>query len=73
LLGQAIIALVVPHEQQLLTSLILKKKCQSHLPSYMVPSLIEMQTEQLPRNTNGKIDRKSLQANMCSLFDEVQK
>ena len=37
----------------------LRKHCQSHLPSYMVPSLF-MVLKQLPLSANGKVDRKLL-------------
>ncbi|CAF5029173.1 unnamed protein product, partial [Rotaria sp. Silwood1] len=37
----------------------LRKHCQSHLPSYLVPSQFVI-LEKLPLNANGKIDRKLL-------------
>jgi aryl carrier-like protein len=37
----------------------LREQCQSHLPPHMVPSLFIV-LEQLPLNSNGKIDRKRL-------------
>jgi hypothetical protein len=39
----------------------------------MVPSRIEIQQELLPRNPNGKIDRKSLAQMRESMFDQVNK
>jgi acyl-CoA synthetase (AMP-forming)/AMP-acid ligase II len=33
-----------------------------HMPAYMVPAAIETQPGPLPRNPNGKIDRKRLAA-----------
>ena len=38
----------------------LKIECKSRMPAYMVPSAIEMVPGPLPRNPNGKIDRKLL-------------
>ena len=35
-------------------------ECRRRLPLYMVPALIEVYAGLLPRNPNGKIDRKSL-------------
>ena len=35
-------------------------ECRSRMPAYMVPSHIEMVVGPLPRNANGKIDRKLL-------------
>jgi acyl-CoA ligase (AMP-forming) (exosortase A-associated) len=34
--------------------------CKQALPAYMVPTRIELRTSPLPRNPNGKIDRKLL-------------
>ena len=38
----------------------LLKQCKAHMPAYMVPSGIEALAGPLPRNPNGKIDRKLL-------------
>jgi acyl-CoA ligase (AMP-forming) (exosortase A-associated) len=38
-------------------------QCKAHMPAYMVPSGIEFVAGPLPRNPNGKIDRKTLSAN----------
>ncbi|CAF3360523.1 unnamed protein product [Rotaria sp. Silwood2] len=37
----------------------LRQYCQSHLPSFMIPSMFIV-LEQLPLNANGKLDRKRL-------------
>lgn len=37
-----------------------KKACQKALPAWMQPAVVELRTEALPRNPNGKIDRKAL-------------
>ena len=34
--------------------------CRSRMPAYMVPAGIEVRQGPLPRNPNGKIDRKTL-------------
>jgi acyl-CoA synthetase (AMP-forming)/AMP-acid ligase II len=41
----------------------IKNECQLRMPAYMVPSSIEVVTGPLPRNPNGKIDRKQLSDN----------
>jgi acyl-coenzyme A synthetase/AMP-(fatty) acid ligase len=46
----------------------LLKHCQRHLPAYMVPAHVEWRAE-LPRNPNGKIDRKLLQQSLPPLFE----
>lgn len=40
----------------------LAARCRARMPAYMVPSVIEFVTAPLPRNPNGKIDRKLLAA-----------
>ena len=37
-------------------------ECRSRMPAYMVPTGIEVAAGPLPRNPNGKIDRKVLSA-----------
>jgi acyl-CoA ligase (AMP-forming) (exosortase A-associated) len=37
-------------------------KCRARMPAYMVPAAIHAQPGPLPRNPNGKIDRKALAA-----------
>ena len=46
----------------------LRSECQKRLPPYMVPAHIEIVAESLPRNPNGKIDRKALAAARAELF-----
>jgi len=38
----------------------LRAECRKRLPPYMIPMHIQVVTESLPRNPNGKIDRKLL-------------
>jgi acyl-CoA synthetase (AMP-forming)/AMP-acid ligase II len=40
----------------------LQALCRDKLPAYMVPAQIELRDGPLPRNANGKIDRKSIAA-----------
>ena len=60
LLGQsiALVALIAPDAGADTT--VLLAACKKALPAYMVPSLIELRVSPLPRNPNGKIDRKQL-------------
>jgi long-chain acyl-CoA synthetase len=56
LLGEAVHAHVSPHEGRELDPAALKRLCAEHLEDYMVPQQVVIH-DQLPRNTNGKIDR----------------
>src|SRR5699024_10133919 len=65
-LGQGIIAIVKPNgvgfnPEALLTA------CRAELPNFMVP-LTVITYDTLPRNTNGKIDRRALATEFDSLF-----
>jgi acyl-coenzyme A synthetase/AMP-(fatty) acid ligase len=40
------------------------------MPPYMVPARFEQRPAPLPRNPNGKIDRKLLSGEFASLFEE---
>lgn len=44
--------------------------CRQHLPNFMVPLQIIIRTRSLPRNPNGKIDRKMLVEELRGLFQE---
>jgi acyl-CoA ligase (AMP-forming) (exosortase A-associated) len=72
-LGQAIIVIVVPSADKAVTAEELLAECRTRLPTFMVPSRIEIQQQLLPRNPNGKIDRKSLAQMRESMFDQVNK
>ena len=50
---------------------ILLQACRQRLPAYMLPSHIELREGNLPRNPNGKIDRKLLAQQMQHLFMEA--
>jgi acyl-CoA synthetase (AMP-forming)/AMP-acid ligase II len=65
-LGHAIVLLAVAEK---LEAAALLKECQRRLPAYMVPAHIDIRSEPLPRNPNGKIDRKLLQQSYLSLFE----
>ena len=68
-LGQAIIVVASAKESGELDAKLLLSQCSQLLPSYMVPIKI-INISQLPRNANGKIDRKKLSITYQSLFQE---
>ncbi|MDD2743706.1 MAG: acyl-CoA ligase (AMP-forming), exosortase A system-associated [Rhodocyclaceae bacterium] len=59
-LGQSI-QVIATHPQDTLPDIArLLAECRSRMPAYMVPAGIELRSAPLPRNPNGKIDRKLL-------------
>ena len=61
-LGQAIGVVATPMPATELDAATLLKECRERLPAYMVPATIDIRPGPLPRNPNGKIDRKALSA-----------
>jgi len=61
-LGQVIVVIATPPPGAALDSKALLAECRKHLPAYMIPTRIEVRPGPLPRNPNGKIDRKILSA-----------
>ncbi len=59
-LGQAICVIATAKEGQPLDAVALQAECRQRMPAYMVPASIEVREGPLPRNPNGKIDRKTL-------------
>ena len=60
-LGQAIqVIATAPDGSAALDVAALLAECRKHMPAYMVPHGIEPMAGPLPRNPNGKIDRKAL-------------
>ena len=45
-------------------------ECKARLPAYMVPTRIDVWPGPLPRNPNGKIDRKRLTEELQNAFIE---
>jgi len=60
-LGQAIHVVATPPEGAAALDVdALQAQCRLHMPAYMVPASIDAVAGPLPRNPNGKIDRKLL-------------
>jgi acyl-CoA ligase (AMP-forming) (exosortase A-associated) len=68
-LGQAIALLIVAPEK--IDETLIKRYCQQHLPAFMHPRTV-VQRESLPRNQNGKIDRKHLGDEYKMIFMEIE-
>ncbi|MDC8756845.1 acyl-CoA ligase (AMP-forming), exosortase A system-associated [Janthinobacterium fluminis] len=67
-LGQAIALLATAAPGVALERQALMAACKAKLPAYMAPAWIEVRAGALPRNPNGKIDRKLLAAELADLF-----
>lgn len=61
-LGQIIHAVVTPTDDAPVDCDALLAECRARMPAYMVPARFEVRSGPLPRNPNGKIDRKALAA-----------
>ncbi|MGH8728540.1 MAG: acyl-CoA ligase (AMP-forming), exosortase A system-associated, partial [Burkholderiales bacterium] len=68
-LGQAIVVVAAAKPGKQLDAEALLSECRKRLPAFMVPLHIEIHQGSLPRNPNGKIDRKLLAQPMQNLFE----
>ena len=71
ILGQAIVVIVTARKDIQLDADNLLAACKQRLPAYMLPSHIEVREVSLPRNPNGKVDRKLLYQEMQYLFARI--
>ena len=60
ILGQSIVVIATAPAGGTLDTAALLAECRARMPAYMVPGRIEVREGPLPRNPNGKIDRKTL-------------
>ena len=67
-LGQAIVLVAVPAPGADADDESILSFCRAQLPNFMTPSRIVWR-DKLPRNPNGKIDRKSLTAELDEMFE----
>ncbi|MGZ8224954.1 MAG: acyl-CoA ligase (AMP-forming), exosortase A system-associated [Methylobacter sp.] len=69
-LGQAILVVVSVEDSDKFNEQTLVNLCKAQLPNFMVPAKIEVLTV-LPKNPNGKIDRKALAQQFATIFQRV--
>ena len=69
-LGQAIVVVALPRDGVALTASDLLAALKPHLPAYMLPQKVVIAEASLPRNPNGKIDRKLLSTQYENVFGE---
>ncbi len=65
-LGQSITIVVFPEQKEGISAPQVLAHCKAKMPAYMVPHRIEISACALPRNPNGKIDRKAIAAGLSS-------
>lgn len=70
-LGQAIVVIAHAREGMPIDAAGLLAACKPHLPAYMLPAKVVMSDVSLPRNPNGKIDRKLLSLQFENIFMEA--
>jgi acyl-CoA ligase (AMP-forming) (exosortase A-associated) len=68
-LGQAILVVATDRGRGDLDTQALLGLCRDRLPAFMVPARIIERKGSLPRNPNGKIDRKRLAQEFAALFE----
>ncbi len=67
-LGQAIVVIAAAKPGKQLDSEMVLSECKKRLPAFMVPLRVYIRPGNLPRNANGKIDRKRLASELQNLF-----
>lgn len=67
-LGHAVVVVVRMRADSTLDEARLLAACRPRLPAYMMPVRVIVHKTSLPRNPNGKIDRKSLGADLKTIF-----
>lgn len=68
-LGQAIVVVATARDGVQLDTEVLLAQCRQRLPAFMVPARIIARGGSLPRNPNGKIDRKLMAQELLDLFE----
>ena len=68
-LGQAIVVVVTARDGARLDVEEILVQCRQRLPAFMVPARVTVREGSLPRNPNGKIDRKLMAHEMRDLFE----
>jgi len=71
-LGQAIVVVATPKGGGEPLGDAILAECRNHLPAFMVPAKVDVRAGPLPRNPNGKIDRKLLAADFAELFKDTR-
>ena len=71
-LGQGIVVVATPKDGAAVDKSVLVAACRASLPAFMIPAKVEIRAGPLPRNPNGKIDRKSLSTEFVDAFESAE-
>jgi acyl-CoA ligase (AMP-forming) (exosortase A-associated) len=71
-LGEAVVVVVTVDDPSSFDAVRLQALCRERMPAYMVPATIDVREGPLPRNANGKIDRKLLSAEFRAAAEAVR-
>ncbi len=71
-LGQGVVVVATPSAAGSLDEATLLAVCRARLPAFMVPAKIDIRPGPLPRNPNGKIDRKTISGGFLDYFASAQ-
>ena len=69
-LGQEVAAVVQVSAEHAIDEAALIEHCRSRLAAFKVPAAIELRTEALPVNANGKVIKRQLQDELFAKLDE---
>jgi acyl-CoA synthetase (AMP-forming)/AMP-acid ligase II len=69
-LGQAVVVVATPPADGALQPESIAQLCKAKLPAYMVPAHVDVRPGPLPRNPNGKIDRRKLSEEFAGMFSD---
>jgi acyl-CoA ligase (AMP-forming) (exosortase A-associated) len=70
-LGEVIVVVAAAVDGDALDVAALLADCRTRLPAYMVPAHVHVRSGLLPRNPNGKIDRKQLAADFIGVQGSI--
>jgi len=70
-LGESVIVVASPRAGEAVDEARILALCRQRLPAYMLPARIGARSGPLPRNANGKIDRKSIAADWLAQGTEA--
>jgi acyl-CoA ligase (AMP-forming) (exosortase A-associated) len=71
-LGQAIALVATAPDGATLEASMLLAACKNALPGFMQPAWVDVRTQPLPRNPNGKIDRPLLATDLAHVFAQLR-